>query len=179
MQSYGVRSAWDVRDSWHIPSKSAVVGIIAQALGIHDNDGVVGISNSITSMDVRVDNPGRFMVDYQTVRNSVKAKSGKVELRNQGIVSNREFLADAVFRVVLTTNRATEFNEALRNPKGVVFLGRKSYPPTCPVYMDKLDPDPPGSTWWKQTTPEKGQLVRDHYLSYDSRSFLPRYVVNG
>lgn len=177
MQAFGCRSISDVRDTHHIPTKSAVVGILAACMGIHDEAGVIGISRSIAVFDVRVDSPGKMMIDYQAVRNSVMAgrKTGP-KLRDTGIVSYRYYLADAAFRVAISTLRADEFNHALKNPICAPYLGRKSYTPTAPLYMEQIDPDPDGSVWWMECGPGQGEIVRDNYLSYEARSFLPRFT---
>jgi CRISPR system Cascade subunit CasD len=177
LQAFGCCSISDVRDTHHIPTKSAVVGILAACMGIHDDKGVIGISRSIAVMDVRVDRPGMMMVDYQTVRNSVMAgRTTGPKLRDAGIVSHRYYLADASFRVAISTLRADEFNAALQDPVCVPYLGRACCTPTAPLYMEHIDPDPEGSIWWIECGPKDGVMVRDNYLSYEARSFLPRFM---
>lgn len=178
LQAFGCRSISDVRDTHHIPTKSAVVGILAACMGIHDDAGVIGISRAIATMDVRIDRPGMMMVDYQTVRNSVMAgrKTGP-KLRDAGIVSFRHYLADASFRVAISSWRYKEFNDALQDPVCVPYLGRACCTPTAPLYMKEIDPDPEGSIWWLECGPGmQGEMIRDNYLSYEARSFLPRFV---
>lgn len=135
MQSWGTRSRFDHRETWPYPTKSGVIGLLAAALG---RDRAEDISDlAALRMGVRVDRPGTLMVDYQTAQGVLTA-----ELQGLGNVQSwRYYLADAAFLVGLEGERALleRAHAALRNPRWPLFLGRKGYVPSPPVYL----PDPP------------------------------------
>lgn len=135
MQSWGTRSRFDHRETWPYPTKSGVIGLLAAALG---RDRAKDISDlAALRMGVRVDKPGTLMVDYQTAQGVLTA-----DLRNLGNVQSwRYYLADAAFLVGLEGEKTLleRAHTALRNPRWPLFLGRKGYVPSPPVYL----PDPP------------------------------------
>jgi len=131
MQSWGTRSRFEIRDTEREPSKSGIVGILASALGRFREDPVDDLAT--LRMGVRVDREGVMRKDYQTVQKVAVASGGTPT--NQ--VSHRFYLSDAAFLVGLEgdSTLVKRVHDALKNPKRPLFLGRKSYVPSAPLYL--------------------------------------------
>lgn len=144
MQAWGREAHWDQRGTHPMPTKSAIAGMIACAMGVERGDErVVDIANSFT-MGVRADRPGAYMQDFHTVTgNPLMTADGKPKARSSGntIVSRREYLQDASFLVVLEAPVDTlkKYQAALMAPKWPVYLGRRSCVPSRPVLETLTD----------------------------------------
>jgi len=135
MQSWGTTSRFDERDSQLEPSKSGVLGLICAVLGRDRTEPVDDLAR--LKMGVRVDREGVLMRDYQTATGVVSA-AGKVDM-GRTVISPRYYLADAAFLVGLEgDDRAMleRIHAALRAPVWPLALGRKSFPPGEPVWME-------------------------------------------
>jgi CRISPR system Cascade subunit CasD len=145
MQSWGLDSRFDQRDTGREPSKSGVLGLVCAALGKPRDDqaGPWPTLAQLASLriGVRVLREGTLRVDYQTAgggefpgRKSygVWKASGS---SGGTVVSPRHYLSDADFLVGLEgpLPLLRQIEEALNNPVWQVSLGRKSYVPTLPV----------------------------------------------
>jgi CRISPR system Cascade subunit CasD len=134
MQSWGTTSRFDERDSQLEPSKSGVLGMVCAALGRDRAEPVDDLAR--LKMGVRVDREGLLMRDYQTATGVVSA-AGKVDL-DRTVISPRYYLADAAFLVGLEGDDQAfleHIHEALRSPRWPLALGRKSFPPSEPVWL--------------------------------------------
>lgn len=131
MQSWGTRSRFQERDTEREPSKSGIIGLLCAALGRDRNEPVADLA--ALRMGIRVDREGKLSKDFQTAQDVIVA-SGK---GFGDLVSNRYYLSDAVFLVGLEGKfqLLKELHEALRKPMWQIFLGRKSYIPSHPVYL--------------------------------------------
>ena len=155
MQSWGLDSRFDQRDTGREPSKSGVLGLVCAALG-KPRDDQAGPWPSLAQlaslrMGVRVFREGTLRVDFQT------AGGGKVPGRKSygvwkasgspsgTVVSPRHYLADADFLVGLEgpLPLLRQIEEALNNPAWPLSLGRKSYVPTLPVTFSSGRPQNP------------------------------------
>jgi len=148
MQSWGTTSRFDQRDTGKEPSKSGVVGLIAAALGIDRENWTELEPFTRLSMGVRHDRPGVPKRDYQTAGCAATDIVIKADgaLSKDGIVSQRFYLADAAFLVGLEGNdRALLENahEKLKNPVWPLSLGRKSYVPSEPIWIENGIQDKP------------------------------------
>ena len=146
MQAWGTQSRFRVRDTGLEPSKSGVLGLVCSALGRCRFETVDDLAS--LRMGVRVDQEGVVRRDYQTAGGAhrkgeeygVVTADGKM---GGTVTSNRYYLSDADFIVGLEGRKQTDvkllltIDEALRNPRWQVFLGRKSYLPSVPVYLPK------------------------------------------
>ncbi|MCL4554300.1 MAG: type I-E CRISPR-associated protein Cas5/CasD [Actinobacteria bacterium] len=152
MQSWGVQSRFGERDTGLEPTKSGVVGMICAAIGVPRTDDRSVSQLAGLRMCVRVDREGRMARDYQTAGGGKWADSGSYGVykadgsRPDTVDSNRYYLADAVFLVALGGSedslRAVE--RAVRDPVWPIFLGRKAFPPSEPVWLrDGLRPEEP------------------------------------
>ncbi|MGQ9779982.1 MAG: type I-E CRISPR-associated protein Cas5/CasD [Bacillota bacterium] len=138
LQSWGLRSRWDVRDTGDEPSKSGLIGLLGCALGIPVYDPRLEEMDKALTLGVRVEHEGRKMVDYQTVTKEVPGATRGVRASPQDastIVSPRVYLQDAAFLAAFTgpAELLERCARALEAPRWPVFLGRKSCPPTRPV----------------------------------------------
>ncbi|AXQ28794.1 type I-E CRISPR-associated protein Cas5/CasD [Solimonas sp. K1W22B-7] len=140
MQSWGTTSRFDQRDTGKEPSKSGVIGLLAAALGIDREEWIALEPLTRLAMGVRHDRPGVPKRDYQTAgcaATDTIIKAGGSQAKD-GVVSHRDYLADAVFLVGLEgTDRAVleSAHAALSNPAWPLALGRKSYVPSDPIWL--------------------------------------------
>jgi len=99
-------------------------------------------------MGVRIDRPGVRWWDYHTVGAGIgmTTAAGGVKTGAQGTVIKRlEYLADASFLIALQGDAAIieEAANALGSPKWALYLGRKSCPPSLPIFTQPRK----GETW--------------------------------
>lgn len=132
MQSWGTRSRFQERDTEREPSKSGVIGLLCAALGRDRAEPLDDLAS--LRMGVRVDSEGLLRRDFQTALDVITAE-GKVAKDAQ--TSQRHYLADAVFLVGLEGDKSILLNlhTALSRPVWPLFLGRKSYVPSMPLYL--------------------------------------------
>lgn len=132
MQSWGSRGRFDIRDTEADPTKSGVLGLVCAACGIDRAEPIDHLS--ALRMGVRVDRPGRPMVDYQTASMSRTPIPDPDPPTSQ---TWRSYLADAVFLVGLEGERSVlePIQVALANPVWPLSLGRKSYVPSMPIHL--------------------------------------------
>lgn len=142
MQSWGISSRFSIRDTGKEPSKSGVIGLLCAALGISRDEGNQGNLQFDTliklKMSVRVLREGVMQKDYHTAQNIAKADGSKPNKPTE--LSTRWYLADADFLVGLESEDLPlleGFQTALKNPKWQLFLGRKAFVPSVPVYFAK------------------------------------------
>ena len=179
MQSWGTTSRFDQRDTGKEPSKSGVVGLLAAALGIYreywpDLEPLIHLS-----MGVRHDRPGVISQDYQTagcakVDTIIKADGTPSK---DGLVSRRFYLADASFLVGLECKDQSlleRIHAALREPAWPLALGRKSYVPSEPIWIENGVQDAPLhdvlSTWpWISAQRKWEELPEKLLVSFESK----------
>ncbi|WP_125573782.1 type I-E CRISPR-associated protein Cas5/CasD [Levilactobacillus huananensis] len=121
LQSYGNEASFTRRTTNDYPTKSAVIGMIAAALGYRRNDERILALNDL-SFAVRIDQIGRKLTDFQTVE-------WKKETRK---ITYRDYIQDAVFVVALGSDDAQmieNINVALHHPRFQLFLGRRANVP--------------------------------------------------
>lgn len=149
LASWGEIAVGEIRASWDRPSRSAVLGFLAGALGIvRDDQPSHDALDSGYGVAVRLDVPGSALVDYhtvQTVAASVVKKrhpSTRAELLASGeretILSRRTYRQDALATVALWARSSArwslaELASALRRPAFVPYAGRKANALGLPV----------------------------------------------
>lgn len=145
LQSYGVRSKWDYRDTSYFPSKSAVIGVIASAMGIERDNPIITELGKNLEVSVRIEKRGSVLNELQTV-NSIPVYEqglGKAKLKvkkDYHPLLTKMYLQDAIFTVYVKgeKNIIEKCYEALQNPIWPYYLGRKCCVPSSPVVQDKL-----------------------------------------
>lgn len=162
LQSWGTRSRWDCRDTGPEPTKSGIVGLLGCALGLRRRSVELEMLDAALRFAVRVDVPGIIATDYQTVTGyhrtaageykiaggTVKSHARALQNPESTIVSPRDYLHDARFLVVLSSDDGALLHQIagekghprwpgdLRSPTWPIYLGRKSCVPTRPVFAE-------------------------------------------
>ena len=141
MQSWGTTSRFDQRDTGKEPSKSGVIGLLAAAMGIDREKWDDLKPLTCFSMGVRHDRPGIPKMDYQTAGCASGDRIIKADgtPSKDGMVSQRFYLADAAFLVGLECGEPSlleRVHAALRDPVWPLALGRKSYVPSEPIWIE-------------------------------------------
>jgi len=151
---YGPLAAWgnvavgEQRPSAGHPSKSAIMGLVAAALGIrrHEEDKINEL-NIAYGFGVRVNSAGELMRDYHTSqvppdKHKAKFYTRRDELANSElytILSSRDYRMDACYTVALWAKINTapftleKLGTAIKQPKLTLYLGRKSCPLAMPI----------------------------------------------
>ena len=153
--SFGEIAVGERRMSWSRPGRSAVLGLVAAARGIEreDEEAHQRLEAGL-HYAVRTDAPGRPLVDYHTAQ-TPKARKGKrfatrrEELDSDGlhtVLSVREWRTDACFTISLWPRAGRDVDldgiaEALRRPRFVLYVGRKSAPPGLPLNPEIVEAD--------------------------------------
>jgi len=121
LQSYGNAATFERRTTNTYPSKSAVIGMIAAALGYQRTDSRIVTLNELR-FAVRIDQVGRHLTDFQTVE-------WEKDVRK---VTYRDYLQDAVFVAAIGSENDQLIDNiewALRHPRFQLFLGRRANVP--------------------------------------------------
>lgn len=152
-QLYGPLSAWgdiavgEYRPSFAHPSKSAIIGLLAAALGIRrDEEERHNALSASCSFAVRVDSMGVLMRDYHTIqvppgKRGVTHYTRRSELaaeKLETILSSRDYRCDAVYTVAITVKDSSPYTtqqmaDKLARPVFALYLGRKSCPLAMPL----------------------------------------------
>ncbi len=213
LQAWGVTSRFSVRDTADIPSKSGVIGLVCAALGLRRLDANGRLKQlAALRMGVRIDRPGQRFTDFHTAgaRIGMMTAAGKIKYTEstseiETWIMRKEYLADAAFLVALQgdSGTVTDVASALQNPVWPAFLGRKSCPPSVPVFagigafddliaalrsrpwrprLDGVDaiPDPLKAVVEAELTegrvPPDARPVQDIPLSFTHRTYGVRFV---
>jgi|MTBAKMStandDraft_1061839.scaffolds.fasta_scaffold01606_7 CRISPR system Cascade subunit CasD len=182
MQSWGVQSNFDVRDSGLEPSKSGVIGLICSALGRPREAPLEDLT--VLKMGVRIDREGSLRRDYQIAQDVLEAKGTGTK---PSLPSNRYYLSNAAFLVGLEGENVAlleQIQHALQHPKWATFLGRKSFTPSAPVWLNdglrfnqELEDALKSFGWiyaWKDgVAPEKLRFVMEDAAGEQVRTDVP------
>lgn len=150
MQSWGVQSNYNVRDSGLEPSKSGLIGLICAALGRPRDAALDDLA--CLRMGVRVDREGSLRRDYHIAQNVLEAKGKSTKA---SLPSNRYYLSNAAFLAGLESQDLAvleQIQQALQHPVWAIFLGRKAFVPSAPI--------------WLQNGIQIGQSLEDALQSY-------------
>ena len=161
MASWGDIAVGEFRPSFDRPSKSAVMGMVAAALGIRrDEEERLRELTTGYNLAVRIDAPGTLLRDYHTAqvppsiidRKKMIFPTRKAELSVpkddlNTILSSRDYRCDAVYSVCLWSRTAsppyplTVLKQHLENPVFTLYLGRKSCPLALPLQPQVVPAD--------------------------------------
>lgn len=160
LASWGEIAVGERRGSWSRPSKSAVLGLVAAALGLDRADTAAQAAVAAGyGFAVRVDAPGVALRDYHTAQTAREAHLNQLRQGDprpltrrrllsvkapETILSQRDYYADALYTVALwerasSPHSLAELKGALMRPKFVLYLGRKSCPPALPLAPDLVE----------------------------------------
>ena len=149
LASWGEAAVGPTRPSATYPGRSAVLGLLAAALGIdrHDESAQASLRDSVT-IAVKQHSAGVLVRDYHTAQ--VPGHSAKVthhtrrdELsepreRLHTILSTREYRCDGLWAVAVSVTDDAPWSlealaAALKRPKFHLYMGRKSCPLAAPL----------------------------------------------
>ena len=155
MGSFGEIAVGERRMSWARPGRSAILGLVAAAQGVDRADEAAhqGLELGLYYA-VRTDSPGRPLMDYHTAQ-TPKARKGRAfatrraELESEAlntVLSTREWRTDACFTVALwprsdQTVDLDDIARCLRQPRFVLYVGRKSAPLGLPLNPAIIEAD--------------------------------------
>lgn len=144
LQSWGVLSTFEERDTLAFPTRSGLIGMFAAAAGLRR--GAPLDRYAALRFTIRIDRPGLRIVDFHTIgggmaRGVPTADGGR---RPYAVVTRRHYLSDAVFVVAVEgePELIEEIGRALAAPRWQVFLGRRSCPPNQPFILRHTAADP-------------------------------------
>ncbi len=131
LQSYGTDSHFETRHTDDHPSKGAILGLAAAALGIRREETAKLQELCNLNMVIRVDQAGLRSREFQ-----IAAKYKETGDHERNYVTYRYYLEDAAFLVALEgeDDLTERVYEALKRPYFQLFYGRRS----CPVNYDFL-----------------------------------------
>lgn len=162
MASWGDIAIGESRHSHSGPTKSAVLGLVAAALGIKREEEETHLAlNQHYSMATAVRNKGQLLRDYHTVQapdsvGKFRYRTRRDELvagreRLGTVLSSREYRTDALAWVALRVSQQGERDgvpftladiaAALQQPQFSLYLGRKSCPLAAPLQPQLLQAD--------------------------------------
>jgi len=135
MQSWADTGFGQLREAGEFPSRSAVIGLVAAAMGIpRANERLVDIHDSLKTHVASV-RTGSILRDFHTVETRVGFSR---------TLTLRDYHHDAHF-VVLVTGDSSTVEEAFRGlsePHYGMFLGRRSCPPALPLIPKVVSGEP-------------------------------------
>ena len=145
--SWGTQAVGQERPTEDHPGRSALLGLLAAALGIDrgDDEQHTALSNACR-FGVKLYAPGLALRDFHTTqvppsaRNTAYRKTRRDELRESKlgtILSFRSYQQDALSVVAVSSAddvfSLKRLGEALTKPHYQLYLGRKSCPPAAPL----------------------------------------------
>jgi CRISPR system Cascade subunit CasD len=149
LQAWGDNSKFVIRRTMEAPTKSGLLGLICCAMGKSRREASEFLPElNELRMGVRIDRRGTRWWDWHTVGagigilradgKGIKRTGGRKDDPIETLISRREYLCDASFLVALQGDAGPiqDVACALKAPKWPVFLGRKSCPPSLPVFSD-------------------------------------------
>jgi CRISPR system Cascade subunit CasD len=159
MASWGDITVGERRTSWDRPSRSAILGLVAAALGVKREDQARHDALDIGyGVAVRVDTPGRLMVDYHTVQTlkqseikNARARTrremiryGEKQRNLETILSWRQVRVDSAYTLALWAREGAAWSlealrDALRTPVFTLYAGRKAHPLGWPLLPEVIE----------------------------------------
>lgn len=153
LASWGDIAVGEQRGSFSYPTKSAMLGLLAAALGIRRTDETrLQALNGSLGFATRVESDGVLLRDYHTIQTPdasvrplhTRRDEVSVPAKNlHTLLSTREYRCDAVYLIAFWCFPDASFTleslyTALLQPHFVLYLGRKSCPPSMPLAPEIL-----------------------------------------
>jgi len=147
MGAFGEIAVGERRMSWSRPGRSAILGLVAAAMGIErENEERHKELELSLHFAVRTDTPGRSFIDYQTAQAPPMRKGHHHATRREEVqadrlntvLSVREWRTDAFHTAALWPRMGAgvdlgRIGQSLNQPAYVLYLGRKSAPLGLPL----------------------------------------------
>ncbi|QCI66841.1 type I-E CRISPR-associated protein Cas5/CasD [Phreatobacter stygius] len=143
MAAFGDIAVGERRGIWDAPSKSAILGLVAGALGLKRDDTAAHLAlETGLGFAVRVDVAGRPLRDYHTAQAPSARRNGQWRTRQEELADGDELntvLSERIYRLeaaatVALWNKGSEtpsldaLAEALKQPRFTPYIGRKACP---------------------------------------------------
>lgn len=181
LQSWGTNSHFNIRHTDPHPSKSAVIGMLAAALGYRrDQDEEIQELNKL-DFAVRTDQIGGITKDFQIARHEYKEKSV--------YLTDRYYLEDSIFLLAISSQDESMMDKieyGLKNPYFQLFLGRRSVPINADFFVERNELGPIenlrtypwlASDWYKNRYPNISlSIFADGDLIEDQDSIVSRQM---
>lgn len=173
LQSWGIGSHFETRDTARYPTKSAIVGLIGGALGYSRDETVRLQRLNELSFGIRIEQKGALLKDYHIARSA-----------NQTYVTNRYYLQDAVFLAMLSHEDSRWIDtvaKALVYPVFPLYMGRRSTPVDSDFFQGVIEEDLlsviksynwRASRWYQKKLSQEGTLDRVTLDAYVDASLL-------
>jgi len=155
MASWGGVAVGEARPSADRPTKSALMGLLAAAMGLRrsEEEALLALHRGY-GLAVRVDAAGELLRDYHTTQ--VPSEQRKVvyatrreellaeKKKLNTILSQRDYRLDACYSVALWCRESAPYalsvlQEALKEPKFSLYLGRKACPLALPLEAQQIE----------------------------------------
>ncbi len=152
LQSWGASSKFQYRETEAFPSKSAIVGLVAAALGIdkhaaNETEQLESLAAlRFTSVRLPRGHSVRRLTDFHTIGGGYDKKAGstaKLSIPRKAsgapfgtVITRRSYLTDAAFAAILEGTDAqllSRIHDALLDPVWGIWLGRKTCLPATPL----------------------------------------------
>jgi len=141
LQSWGGHTHEDVRPTNLFPTKSAIVGIVGNAMGLNrlreeDMKMLKEIDDSV-SVSFRVNCQGTILTDYHTVQGAPTANNSP---RNV-VITHRQYLNGADFTALLEGRLPVleKYAQALKKPERTLNLGRRCCIPSRFIFQEIVE----------------------------------------
>lgn len=160
LASWGDVAVGEVRPTLNYPGRSAIVGLLAAALGVkRDDERVVAAMRDGIGVGVAVYDEGNFLGDYHTIQvphaSALRERPSRTRADElavprdelETIVSRRDYRQDALGVVYVWLKNddvrwtLEDLRAALIKPRFVLYLGRKSCPPAVPLAPEIIEAD--------------------------------------
>lgn len=157
MASWGEAAVGGDRPTAQYPGRSAVLGLLAAAMGIKrdEQDRLASLANSV-HVAVKQLSSGVLMRDYHTAQ--VPSQDKKIQHRHRKselsvhesklntVLSSRDYRCDGVWVVAISSAPGHDMDlqllaNALAKPKFTLYLGRKSCPLAAPLMPQLIETD--------------------------------------
>ena len=159
LSAFGESAVQHARPASEMPTRSGVLGLVANCLGIERADAISinAISKSL-GVGITIYDPGSVMMDFHTTQTAAHPPQGFVSRAQQlkhgklgTEISEREWRIGLI-AVVALWSRDDVVNldviaDALRTPKSIPFLGRKAAPTCAPMNPRTVDADTLGEAF--------------------------------
>ncbi len=147
LASFGSIAVGERRSSWDRPARSAVLGLVGACLGLHRNDDE-GQEALTTGYGIALlcHSPGSLLTDYHTTQVPSAARGRRFSTRSielaepnlNTILSRRDYRTGAWHLGAIYARETARWSlkdlaEAMRCPRFVPYLGRKSCPLGVPL----------------------------------------------
>ena len=149
MMSYADKGFGQLREEGEAPSRSAVIGMVAGAMGLErGSERLLELHNELRVHVAQISS-GALLVDYHTVLTAGYKEMDPTRLRREGAKGNptltwRSYHCDTHFMAFVESSNQElldECSRALHDPVYTAFLGRRSCPPSTPLQPKSVQGD--------------------------------------